>query len=75
MPGVYGLSNAKEWVFVCASDDIRLSLLNHLGEGNTSLKSRRPTGFTFEICGPSQGNARVTRLVTELAPYCNKRTA
>ena len=72
LPGVYGLSNAVEWVFVGVTDDIRSTLLSHLGEGNTRLKSRRPTGFTFEICHPSQRAARVTRLVTELAPFCNK---
>ena len=72
VPGVYGLSNAAEWVFVGVTGDIRSALLDHLREGNTRLKSRRPTGFTFEICHPSQGDARVSRLVTELAPFCNK---
>ena len=73
MPGVYGLSNAREWVYVGATDDIRATLLGHLREGNTTLKSRAPTGFTFEICHPSQRDARVSRLVTELAPVCTKR--
>ena len=71
MPGVYGLSNAREWVYVGGADDIRATLLAHLGEGGTPLKSRVPTGFTFEICHPSQRAARVIRLVTELAPFCN----
>ena len=73
MPGVYGLSNAREWVFVGVTDDIRSTLLDHLREGNTMLKSRRPTGFTFEICHPSQRATRVERLVTELSPVCNRR--
>jgi hypothetical protein len=72
MPGVYGLSNAREWVFVGAADDIRAALLSHLQEGDTVLKSRVPTGFTFEICHPSQRAARVSRLVTELSPVCNR---
>jgi hypothetical protein len=72
MPGVYGLSNAREWVYVGVADDIRATLLGHLREGNTTLKSRAPTGFTFEICHPSQRAARVSRLVTELVPVCNK---
>ena len=59
MPGVYGLSNAREWVFVGVADDIRAALLGHLQEGNTPLKSRAPTGFTFEICHPSQSATRV----------------
>ena len=74
MPGVYGLSNAREWVFVAAADDIRAALLGHLQEGDTVLKSRVPTGFTFEICHPSQTSARMTRLVRELTPVCNKIT-
>jgi hypothetical protein len=72
MPGVYGLSNAREWVYVGDADDIRAALLGHLREVNTILKSRAPTGFTFEICHPSQRAARVSRLVTELAPVCNR---
>ena len=75
MPGIYGLSNAREWVYVGVTDDIRAALLGHLRERNTTLKSRAPTGFTFEICHPSQMAARVGRLVTELAPVCNKRIA
>lgn len=72
MPGVYGLSNAREWVFVGIADDIRTALLVHLREANTTLKSRAPTGFTFEICHPSQRAARAIRLVTELSPVCNR---
>ena len=72
MPGVYGLSNAREWVFVGVADDIRATLLDHLRAGNTTLKSRAPTGFTFEICQQSQRAARVSRLVTELSPVCNR---
>jgi hypothetical protein len=71
-PGVYGLSNAREWVFVGGADDIRAALLGHLREGDTTLKSRAPTGFTFEICHPSRIAARVSRLVTELSPVCNR---
>lgn len=72
LPGVYGLSNAREWVFVGVADDIRATLLGHLQEANTTLKSHAPTGFTFEICHPSQRAARLSRLVTELSPVCNR---
>ena len=72
--GVYGLSNAREWVFVGASYDIRATLMEHLGEGDTALKSRVPTGFTFEVCHPSQSATRLSRLVSELSPVCNQRT-
>ena len=40
MPGVYGLSNASEWVFVGVTTDIRAALMGHLQERNTVLKSR-----------------------------------
>jgi hypothetical protein len=73
MPGVYGLSNAKEWVFVGMTNDIRASLLGHLQERNTELKSRAPTGFTFEICHSGQSAARLSRLVSELSPVCNHK--
>ena len=72
MPGVYGLSNAREWVFVGVADDIRATLMGHLQERNTALKSHAPTGFTFEICHPSQRAARLSRLVAEYAPVCNR---
>jgi hypothetical protein len=49
--------------------------MGHLREGNTVLKSRAPTGFTFEVCHPSQSAARVSRLVAELSPVCNMRIA
>ena len=75
MPGVYGLSNAREWVFVGIADDIQAALIGHLREGNTVLKSRAPTGFTFEVCHPSQRAARAGRLVKELSPVCNKGIA
>ena len=68
MPGVYGLSNAREWVFVGVTNDIRASLLGHLQERNTELKSRAPTGFTFEICHPGQSGARMSRLVIGIIP-------
>jgi hypothetical protein len=72
MPGVYGLSNAREWVYVGLADDIRAALIRHLAEVNTPLKSRMPTGYTFEVCDPSERAARAARLVTELAPICNR---
>ena len=70
--GVYGLSNSREWVFVGASYDIRATLMEHLGEGDTALKSRAPTGFTFELCNPAQFSGRVSRLISEYSPVCNK---
>jgi hypothetical protein len=71
--GVYGLSNAREWVFVGETDDIRAALLIHLQESHTHLKNRAPTGFTFELCAAPSRAARQDRLVLELEPVCNRR--
>ena len=72
LPGVYGLSNAKEWIYVGASGNIQAALQAHLREINTTLKSYSPTGFTFEICDPGYQAARESRLVDELSPACNR---
>jgi hypothetical protein len=72
-PGVYGISNADEWIFVGSGDDLRAALLAHLTSAGTSLLSRAPTGFAFETCTPGALSARLTRLVVELKPTCNRR--
>ncbi len=74
-PGVYGLSNANEWVYVGVSHNIQAALMSHLRESGTLLKSREPKGFTFEICDPSHCSARQFRLVEELNPICNTNGA
>ena len=73
MPGVYGLSNAREWVFVGIADDIHAALLAHLQEGDSPIKSRAPTGFTFEVCHPTQSPMRAARLIAELSPVCRRK--
>jgi|SRR6266511_3327336 len=70
--GVYGLSNANEWVYIGVSDDIREALLALLAGRDTYVKSRRPTGFTFEICAPHERAARQDQLVLEFEPFCNR---
>jgi len=73
LPGVYGLSNAKERIYVGAAGNIQAALIAHLRETNSTLKSLRPTGFTFELCEPGRHHDRESRLVTELSPACNRR--
>lgn len=72
-PGIYGLSSAREWVYVGGSDDIKAQLLEHLREKNTFLTERNPTGFTFELCGDGDRIRRQNQLVLELEPVCNRR--
>src|SRR3954452_9802145 len=51
--GVYVISNSKEWLFIGAADDLQSALHKHLMETGTLLKSKAPTGFTFEACDPA----------------------
>jgi hypothetical protein len=75
MSGVYGISNAGEWIYIGESDNIQQALLRHLMELNTALLKRVPTGFVFEVCDRGQRPGRQNRLVTEYAPVCNRQTA
>jgi hypothetical protein len=70
--GVYGLSNAREWLFIGESDNIRADVLECQREIGTTLKAQTPTGFTFELCSPTERSARQKTLIRELKPRCNR---
>ena len=70
--GVYGISNAREWIYIGETEDIKGALLQHLQDIGTSLMKRQPTGFVFEICGGAHRPARQDRLVREYEPVCNR---
>jgi predicted GIY-YIG superfamily endonuclease len=72
MSGVYGISNAREWIYIGETDNIQSSLLSHLHEINTSLMKREPTGFVFEVCAQAHRASRQDRLVSEYGPACNR---
>jgi hypothetical protein len=72
--GVYGISNANEWIFIGQTDDIKGSLLDHLRDVSTSLMKHQPAGFVFEICEGARRSARQDRLVLEYEPACNRRS-
>jgi hypothetical protein len=69
--GIYGVSNALEWIYIGESDNIQASLL-HLRD-DSALQQRAPTGFVFELCGPSARHARQDRLIVEYGPVCNQK--
>lgn len=69
--GVYGLSNAREWIYVGHSDNIQGELLRHLAE-TMARQDTHPTGFSFELCPPQTRVARQDRLVRELEPVGNR---
>lgn len=71
LSGVYGVSNAAEWIYIGESDNIQESLLEHLREVSTPLLARRPTGFVFEISECAKRAARQNRLVREYEPAFN----
>jgi len=72
--GIYGVSNALEWIYIGASDNIQASLLHEL-DGDSGVLQRGPTGFVFELCGPAGRLARQGRLIQEYEPVCNRDSA
>ena len=71
--GIYGVSNAREWIYIGETDNIQSALLTHLQELKTVLMKREPTGFVFEVCDPAQRSSRQDRLVFEYEPACNRQ--
>lgn len=72
-PGVYGISNAREWILIGCSDNIQGTLMERLREQNTFFAGRCPTGFVYEICYSSDVQAaRQHRLIEQYAPICNQ---
>ena len=70
--GVYGISNAREWIYIGESENIRETLLQYVREMDTRLLSRQPTGFVFEACDRASRPARQDRLIFEYAPTGNR---
>jgi hypothetical protein len=70
--GVYGISNAREWIFVGAADNIQGALLDHLQNVHTPIMRREPLGFVFEVCDRARRVVRYDRLVQEYEPACNR---
>jgi len=71
--GVYGISNAREWIYIGETDNIQSSLLTHLQNLDTALMQREPTGFVFEVCDQAHRSSRQDRLVVEYGPACNRQ--
>jgi predicted GIY-YIG superfamily endonuclease len=69
--GVYGISNAEEWVYIGETDDIQGALMDHLSQSDSAAMKRQPTGFVFEVCDAASRASRQSRLVSEYEPCCN----
>ena len=66
--GVYGLSNARAWLFIGETDNLQATLLAHLRDGR-----EQATGFCCEM-HPAYGRARrQEQLVLEYHPEGNRR--
>jgi hypothetical protein len=70
--GVYGISNARQWIYIGVADDIRQALMEHLSKSGTAIKSHVPTGFSYEMCDPQMRTGRFDRLVVQYDPVCNR---
>ena len=71
--GIYGLSNARNWIYIRSADDIRAALLDHLKERNPTADFRSVTGFTFEPCEIAARAQRCSQLIEELRPAVRER--
>jgi hypothetical protein len=71
--GVYGISNAREWIYIGESNNIQNSLMTHLQDLQASIGKHGPTGFVFEVCDEAHRSARLDRLVREYDPACNRQ--
>jgi|SRR5271170_1682426 len=73
--GVYGISNASEWIYVGETDNIQDALLGHLHDLGTPLMKRQPSGFVFEVCAGAHRSARQERLALEYVPTCHRTSS
>ena len=72
--GLYGISNAGEWIYIGEADNIQEALLKHLCETDTALLKQAPTGFVFEVCDRALRSDRQDRLILEYEPTCNRHS-
>jgi hypothetical protein len=71
LPGVYGVSNATEWIYIGESSDLRATLMGILQNSAGAFPQRLPTGFVFEVCDAASLPSRASLLVGEYRPACN----
>ncbi|HTX36086.1 MAG TPA: hypothetical protein VME43_13740 [Bryobacteraceae bacterium] len=73
--GVYGISNAREWLYIGETDNIQAELVNHLQQPDPFLAEKEPSGFTYELDSPERRLERQRQLIFELRPIGNRRAA
>jgi hypothetical protein len=70
--GVYGLADARRWIYVGETADIQAELLRHLQNPHAFLREHPPSGFTYELTTAGQRIERQNQLVSELEPIGNR---
>jgi hypothetical protein len=70
--GVYGLADARQWIYVGQAADIQTELLRHLKKPHAFLREHPPSGFTYELTTPGHRIERQNQLVLELEPIGNR---
>lgn len=71
LPGVYGISNSREWLYIGSTDNIQGTLMAHLQERESNVVRSLPTGFVYELARPEQQSDRCGSLIREYAPVWN----
>lgn len=71
-PGIFGISNSRQWILIGQTEDIQRSLLSHFSEQNGAVQAMSPTGFNFELCDVPLQPSRQDRLVMEYEPVINR---
>jgi predicted GIY-YIG superfamily endonuclease len=70
--GVYGISTARQWLYIGETDNIQETLLEHLKDLHRVEARKKPTGFAFEVCARADRPERQNRLVMEYEPAINR---
>ncbi len=70
--GVYGLSNARQWIYVGETANIQAELRKLLEYPNQVLREHAASGYTFELSPAEYRIERQNQLISELAPVGNR---
>ena len=70
--GVYGLSNARRWIFVGETGNIQAELRKHLQYPNEVLREHTASGYTYELSSEEHRVERLNQLIHELEPVGNR---
>jgi hypothetical protein len=70
--GVYGIFTPHEWIYIGESQDIQARLVQHLNGDNLCISRSGATSFSFELVPAQQRTVRLSDLVLEYRPVCNR---